>query len=138
MDKDNIKEITVAFITTNPDTLNGCPSSGFSKIKVVADTAWNIYHNPLPPKPISVIPIEPSTTINLFPNPAHDYIYIENSNSAQDLLVCIYNVLGQKMNVGVDKSNNKVAVEVSKLPAGVYHVSCNDGVTQKTVKFVKE
>ena len=138
MNSGSTQEVVMALLTTPQSTSNACPLAGFSGIKDVADTAWNTFYNPLPPSPtLGSKNTWADKHLAIFPNPAHDQLNIEGIQNS-NISVNIYDVLGQKMNVGFDRSNNKVVVDVSNLAAGVYHITYNDGVTQKIVKFVKE
>lgn len=66
-----------------------------------------------------------SETINIYPNPAHDIIYIEGENIG---LVEMYNALGQR----VFKDENINKVHVSNYPSGIYVIKIGN-VTKKIV-----
>jgi hypothetical protein len=136
----SVNHVVMALVTTNPDTNNACPQASFANIKTVADTAWYIYNNPLPPLPPSgVSMVNLNSRIALYPNPAHNQLFIESSASSNATeTIEIYNIIGQKEKVTFNKTANTSVADISALPAGLHIVMYNDGVGQANVKFVKE
>ena len=69
--------------------------------------------------------------VTLFPNPASDEVTITASERISD--VVINNLVGQT--VYAQKCNaEKVVVNISDLPPGIYFVKVNDNVVRKFVK----
>ncbi len=135
----SVQNIVMALVTTNPDTLNGCPLSGFAGIKTVADTAWEIYHNPLPPNLVPISKVSAGNAMNIYPNPAHDKLYIENTgNCIADETITIYNTLGQVVYVPINNTGQKSEADISQLPCGLYNILYRKGNMQTTARFVKE
>ncbi len=134
------QHIVMALVTTNPDTSNGCGDPGltFDSIKTVADTAWSDYFTQPATIPSSVNSIAQLNAVNIYPNPAHDKLYIEsNSNTIGEVAITIYNSIGQQMVVDVTRFITREEIDVSHLPEGVYYVKYRNGNVQKKVKFVK-
>ena len=130
-------EITFAFITTCLDTLNACPQTSFDSIKIYADTAWGNYEDPFAPSSVtSVTP--PSGSILLFPNPAHDHIYLITTDDINNCNIQVVNTLGQMMQVGVNYTGGKFDLDISLLPPGVYVVQYHNNGTLKTGMFVRD
>ena len=75
-----------------------------------------------------------SESIQLFPNPAQDYIQIEYSNALTLESITITNELGQT----ILKSNHH-RINVDTLPKGVYFITVDFGEEkQRTYKFLKQ
>ena len=130
------QHIVYAMVTTNPDTPNSCPGTSFDSIKTYADTAWSNYFNP---PPLAVPNILPGGSVNIYPNPVHDLLYIQTTGTAAgEEYITIYNSIGQVMNVAIAKNGQKDEVDVRDLPPGLYNVLFRKGNLQKTAKFVKE
>lgn len=68
--------------------------------------------------------IENITELDVYPNPAKDYINIKSSNT--NSLISIINVMGQR----VYSSNYQSMIDVSKFEPGVYIISIVDKKTQ--------
>jgi hypothetical protein len=131
--------LVLALIVTDLGYNYGCPSLNFDSIKVVADTAWGNYYNPPPPLPEAVNNILSGGTIDIYPNPVHDILYIKTivTGYGQSSLT-IYNTLGQLMNVSAMFNNHGGTADMSQLPPGMYYLIYNDGKAQKNVRFIKE
>jgi hypothetical protein len=133
------QHIVMALVTTNPDSSNGCPGARFDSIKVVADTAWKDYYNPLPPLPAGIDNANTQNIANIFPNPAHDQLFIETSTAnSNDATVVIYNTLGQTMDVPALQKGNQQSIDISRLPPGLYYAIYRTGEAQTPLKFVKD
>jgi len=69
--------------------------------------------------------------INIYPNPAFNYINIENNtNSTQ---AEIYNIFGQQIKE-ISISNGINSINIKELPVGIYFIEVNDN----TFKFIKQ
>ena len=133
------QEVVMALMTTDPAFNNACPSNGFSGIKETADTAWNIFYNPPPPLPLAIDNLAPGNNLRIYPNPAHDKLYVTNGllvNGEEH--ISIYNIVGQLMNVPMENNGGRTTVDVSPLPAGCYHITYRNGTGITTARFVKE
>jgi len=135
----SVNDIVMALVATNPDSLNGCPSRGFAGIKTVADTAWNIYYNPLPPLPAAVTNVYTNNTINIYPNPAHNELFITNTDhQGGDASITVYNTLGQQVNVNVSNTGNiTTTLDISNLIPGIYYVTYRKNNVLKNTPFIK-
>ena len=74
------------------------------------------------------------TTINVYPNPAKDYIYIDLPEE-KIKSVSLYNVLGVLLK---EQKSNMTSVDISSLPQGMYLLSIETDETVIIKKFVKE
>ena len=89
--------------------------------------------------PAGVKSIVSKSMISIYPNPAHDLLYIETNDALQgDEGIAICNSIGQVMNAVVNKLGTKDEIDVSHLPAGFYYIMYRKGSEQKTAKFIKE
>jgi hypothetical protein len=125
---------TVAFalVVTQPGN-TGCPNTSFTDIKAVADTAWVNYGYPVPTA-VNNMAANENTDLKLYPNPVHDKLFI--NTELKDLQV--YDALGRRMTLPVKQYNGKTELNVSVLPAGLYHMvtPANTGNISQT--FIKE
>ncbi len=130
------QKVVMALVTTNPMLNNGCPSTNFDSIKVVADTAWNIYFNPLPSLSVSGL-ANNDNSIRVYPNPVHNILYIEtNSKEPGQLVIC--NTIGQAVNTISNVHQNKTELNVGNLPDGIYYVLYKTSTDQKAMTFIKQ
>ena len=136
----SVQHIVMALVTTAPDSNNGCPGAGFDSIGIYADTAWNDYYNPLTPLPPSGIKnIAATNGVLIYPNPAHDKLFIENmGNYSGEEIISLYNTLGQVINAPFNKTGQKWEADINGLPEGLYYVQYRCGIDQAVVKFLKE
>jgi hypothetical protein len=133
----NTQHVVMAMVTTNPDVNNGCPNVNFDNIGVVADTAWNIYHNP-PPWQLGVNDMH-TGQIRMYPNPAHDKLFIEGiENTSGVEKITLYNSLGQSIAVPMSKKGNTTEEDISNLPNGLYLVVYDCGDSRTIWKFLKQ
>jgi len=128
------KKIVWAIVVA--DSAGGCGQTNFTKIKTVADTAWYIYHNPLPPHPAGVSALSEGS-IKIYPNPANDKLFIADPGNKNDKAeVVIVNTLGQKITVPFDQKEHML--DVSNLPTGVYHLLYSTPGIEKATTFLKQ
>ncbi len=117
------------------DSAGGCGFGSYDRIKIVADTAWAVYHRD---ETAGVPKISQQQYINIYPNPTHDKLIIECMVSGSIPTIQVFNTLGQVMNISISKNGNRYEADLSKLPNGLYDVLYRqDGVEQNS-RFVKE
>jgi hypothetical protein len=133
--------VTMILVTSNVGSGNACGSADFSHIDTVADVAVAGYddkYRNLPPIGLSVANTSASTVVNIYPNPANNTLFVENTGSKSgggD--ISIYNVMGQAMPVAISMTGQRTAIDISRLPAGMYQVVYRGDATA-TARFVKE
>ncbi|HQP90513.1 MAG TPA: T9SS type A sorting domain-containing protein, partial [Bacteroidales bacterium] len=78
--------------------------------------------------------------LSVYPNPATDYINIDNKMGNNPFTVSIYNMNGQLVYVKLisDNSNATIQIPVSSLNSGTYIISCQGNNKMYSSKFVKE
>ena len=80
--------------------------------------------------------------VDLYPNPAEDYINVILKNSKlKNVQIEMYNVIGNRLDFDVDKSNsNTYKLNVKELHAGYYLLIIKDPVSRfnKAYKFRKQ
>lgn len=80
--------------------------------------------------------------IHIYPNPANESIVIEPSNIfyfSKNIIVIIYNNLGERLaNYNINKVVNKITLDVSQLPSGVYMLQLSNGKYTKNAKLLIE
>ena len=62
--------------------------------------------------------------INVYPNPANDFVTIDFNSNQNENLIYIYNSLGQEMS-RLNSSTTIEKVDISKFPAGMYLIKIN-------------
>ncbi len=78
--------------------------------------------------------------LSVYPNPATDYINIDNKMGNNPFTVSIFNMNGQLVYVKLisDNSNATIQIPVSSLNSGTYIISCQGNNKMYSSKFVKE
>jgi len=120
------------------DSAGGCPSVDLTRLKEVADTAWRVYYNPLPP--IFVPEVESAeNNVRVYPNPSRNEMYVDcGAMTNAGIELSIYNVVGQKVLSASAKAGGVHTLSVVALPAGVYYLRYSDDGVVGKVMFVKE
>jgi subtilisin-like proprotein convertase family protein len=81
-----------------------------------------------------------ATDINLYPNPASDFIHLEWESAIEsEHTLAIYDALGQVHNrtiVKVNKGTNRTSIPVDQLSAGLYLLSIQEGSKRITKEFI--
>lgn len=78
---------------------------------------------------------ELSSSINIYPNPVNDKLYIEADIEIEEAVV--YDVFGRQQDNWTTGQQGKVAVDVSKLDAGVYFVKIKTAEGEIVKRIVK-
>lgn len=77
------------------------------------------------------------STISVYPNPAKEYITFETKNHSNP--VRIFNYLGQELNLPKSYLNEKIQIDISSIPSGVYVISTTDNSGLfKSTRFIKQ
>ena len=72
--------------------------------------------------------------IKVYPNPATDYIMVSVPGSKK-LLIELFNISGQKINVPVNYQVDKASLSVAGIPSGVYLIRIRQGSSFETRKL---
>jgi len=70
--------------------------------------------------------------INIFPNPVNDLLSIESS---KDILIDVYNILGEKLNSFKTVAGTTHVFNVNSLPKGIYILKSE--ATQQSIRIIK-
>ena len=85
--------------------------------------------------------IELNNRIEIYPNPAVDYINIEiRESKLVETRIVLHNIIGNKIEIHPEKiTDNKFRIDVKELPPGYYLLSIKDPVIDfnRTYKFLK-
>ena len=85
--------------------------------------------------------LEVKNRIELYPNPATEYINVEiRESELTSTFIVLHNIIGNSIKIKPEKlSENKYRIEVKDLPAGYYLLSIKDPGTNfnRTYKFLK-
>jgi len=82
---------------------------------------------------VGILENERTITLDLYPNPASDFLYL-NADQKIDL-VEVFKINGQKV---MEMSNVSRKVDVADLPGGIYLLRARSGEALSTVRFVKQ
>ena len=117
--------------------VGGCPNMNFGALLTTADTAWGFYHSQVT---TGVNGIPAPTSLRMYPNPAHDVLYVEPDNtgniSAASLL--IYDIAGRRLILPVTQVGQKLEVATGALPAGIYTLIYRSGGSIQRTLFTKQ
>ncbi|MGC9375277.1 MAG: GEVED domain-containing protein [Bacteroidales bacterium] len=80
---------------------------------------------------------EMPTDVNVYPNPAIDYITVTVENGSRVGTISIYNMIGSLVKV-VEINGNEKEVDISDLPAGSYIISVEDEKEPITKQIIKQ
>lgn len=112
---------------------------GDNEFAEVEDYAVFLYPEVTCPSPKFAFTIKSNLNINIYPNPATDYLklYVNDVNDSETMFANIYNVTGQCIKkVPVNQSTSQI--DVSGLARGVYQISVSqNNIVQKNMKFIK-
>jgi hypothetical protein len=128
--------VVMALVMTDPDTSNACGKVNFNGIKTVSDTAWHIYHNPLP-NTLGICGGGITRSISISPNPATTTIKVSGlPETITDKSLSVMNMLGQQMAVRSRKVDGNIELDIAACPPGIYLVYAGDG--SAPVRFIKQ
>ena len=114
-----------------------CPNIRYNEMKALADTAEQIYCNPLPTSIRNVSLAEAS--FKLYPNPALNTLFVQTlgkANKAESIKVI--DALGKTIQLPIVRQNNQYEINTSSLASGLYSVVYFDGEQTSAQHFVKE
>ena len=78
-----------------------------------------------------------STDMNVYPNPASDFITVDASLIQTKCQLSILNLSGQEL-IARQITEPKTQIDISSLPSGVYFVRLTSDKTVSTGKFIKQ
>jgi hypothetical protein len=78
-----------------------------------------------------------SIKVNIYPNPADDFVTIETSGMTGTLKIEVFNIIGEKIYQGKIKSSAKETIQISQFKSGLYFINISDGVFNINKKVVK-
>lgn len=73
--------------------------------------------------------------VKLYPNPTSDYL---NLNGDKIENVSVFDVLGKKVKVSFESSNNQTKIDIKHLEKGSYTLQISKGNSTKSYKFIKQ
>ncbi|PJB13912.1 MAG: hypothetical protein CO118_11270 [Flavobacteriales bacterium CG_4_9_14_3_um_filter_32_8] len=76
--------------------------------------------------------------INIYPNPANDFINITNENQLPPLTITIYNTIGQTLYTQQNSNSNNLQIDISNYNSGLLFIkieSFNQSIIYKLLKL---
>jgi len=118
-----LSEICVSEIPFPPESL-GVDTTGSPNVYFTTDCSSK-----------SLKPDKENGRINIYPNPANDFIVFDLTTSREWTTITIYDIQGKKV---IEQRVNDGQVSVQNLPKGLYLYRIDDGKTIYTGKVIKE
>jgi len=84
---------------------------------------------------IRTVNIHNQAQINIYPNPATNYINVV-SPGGKKLNIILFNNNGQRINIPVSSSGNMATLNVSGISTGIYYIQINQGNTSEIRKII--
>lgn len=82
---------------------------------------------------VSIRPVTTDNAVELYPNPAKDFIYVNDNDSKT---VRIYNTNGRLM-ISQNITYNNTGINISDLPSGIYIITLSNENQTKSARFLK-
>lgn len=113
--------------------------NGFAQSYHTPSIAINVVENPLPIDYTGISGTKPLHSISLYPNPSPNWIHIDlNQNNAGSVNYIITDASGRVMKMEKHEGKEEsYLMDVSKLPAGTYHIHVTSSEGTSSQKFVK-
>lgn len=132
------KSRKIAWALIASPNAGACPSTDLTGLNHTADTAITVYWNPLLPPPTGIeTPFQASRTLNIYPNPAKDVLFIKPAISTNGQ-VSIVDVTGRSVAIEKSVNGQLIHINISNMAPGVYTVIYKDGARMENNVFVKE
>ncbi len=134
-------ELEYSILTTFDSTANG--HKNVTKMlaqNAVLKSFYDLVNKPLCSTPIPVSLTELSqqaVPIQLWPNPANDYVYLSSATPLIGKLVVIRNSMGQIVNEDKMKTE-RTKIDISSLAPGLYFVEISGSGVQGRTKLIKQ
>jgi hypothetical protein len=131
-----VTRFSFALIATPPKYGNGCPNFSLTDLQALADTAKEVFCNPLPVKTGITDHFQSPEKLTIYPNPANDRLYIVSKDNLEGH-VSVSDALGRKMEVVLHQQGNKWELNTSTLAPGVYYLIVTNAGKSYATSFVK-
>jgi len=121
------KKLVVALLAS--EHAGACPNLDLTGLDSVADAIWG-------EEPTGIASLPATQSLDVYPNPANTVLYVTAAlpGTAPEVI----NMLGQRFQPAYTRQGNKLQVDVSSLPKGLYTLLLiKNGKTQSRV-FVKQ
>jgi hypothetical protein len=110
---------------TSTDVTNFClPNTSYSAASVSRNAHVNEF-------------TDGKSTVNIYPNPANDFINVEVINGHRVGTIRIYNTVGALVK-SIDMNGSEKEINISELPTGLYIISIEDAKEPLTKQFIKQ
>lgn len=76
--------------------------------------------------------------LQLYPNPARDYLAISHRQLNKESVLQVYNTMGQQMDISYQFSGNNITLQTGNLPQGLYFISVLISGSIYPARFIKE
>jgi hypothetical protein len=135
------EELCLDFVYLFGRGTNG-PQSSVQRLQAITDSALAQY-NPTTAcacqsVPLSIAENNAIQIISIYPNPADGVIFIMNTITSPRAQFEILDITGKVASQGIMATGNFTAIDIQRLPQGVYMLRISDGGTVAVGRFVKE
>lgn len=127
-----------AFAMVAADSTGNCRDRSFNVLHKTTDTAYKLYWNPIiPPAGTTGVATIQRTSLNMYPNPATDRLFVKTSGqSIGDLTV--YDAMGRTVATPQTHTTSGFELNTSQLSPGVYTIRHQSNLGVSTGIFVKQ
>lgn len=87
--------------------------------------------------PTGIYELNFQSTVNLFPNPANENIFVTGNFSPTQTQFILLNCLGEEIKCKVNANNGSVSIDISLLPSGFYFLIVGKEKEFAYLKFIK-
>lgn len=119
------------YVFSDQHTVNGI---NFYRLKIVDADERFVYSR------TARVSIFAGMTLQLFPNPATDVLNLRSNQEMGNGMIQIFDVSGKKVKeqrISISK-NSPIAIDISHLSKGIYHLNFTSQRNTKQIKFVKQ
>ncbi len=128
-------KLAMALVVSPLAPNNGCPTGNFNDIRIVSDTAQEVYCNWVAAG--VQLPASQKDLLKLYPNPVKDELTID-IKEAVGLDLRIYDAMGRIVKVEHKHEGERIRLNTGDLVPGVYHVRLKNKEAEYKASFVKE
>ncbi|HTM67029.1 MAG TPA: T9SS type A sorting domain-containing protein [Flavipsychrobacter sp.] len=132
----SVQHFSFALIATPPKYGNACPTFSLADLQALADTAKEVFCNPLPVKTGIEDHFQSNQQLKIYPNPANDRLYIVSKDNLEGH-VSVADALGRRMEVRLHQQGNTWELNTSAFAPGVYYLIVTDNGKSYATPFVK-
>src|SRR5690554_2093673 len=88
--------------------------------------------------PVTSVDIPETNLFKVYPNPATNVVWIEGTQrNIQDFTVSVYDITGKTKSISKSLQQNRIEMDISGIPQGLYFVELKSADIKHTIKLIK-